>query len=53
MLLAPLSGAGEPGDVFAYLGTASNILFFGAIGWMGLILFTGRDASAEQPSRVR
>ena len=53
VLLAPLAGAGEPGDVFAYLGTASDILFFGAIGWMGLILFTGRYVSAEQPSRVR
>jgi hypothetical protein len=57
LLLAPLSEAGELGDVFgdvlAYLGTASNFLFFVAIAWMGLILFTGRDASAEQPSRVR
>jgi len=53
LLLAPLAEAGEPGDIFAYLGTASNILFFGAIAWMGLILFTGMDTSAEQPARVR
>lgn len=53
LLLAPLAGAGEPGDVFAYLGTASDILFFGAIAWMGFTLFARRDGSTEKPSRVR
>jgi hypothetical protein len=53
LLLNLLSGGGPPGGILPYVGTASDILFFGAIAWMGLILFTGKEASAEQPSRVR
>ena len=53
LLLNLLSGGGPPGDVLQYLGTASDILFFGAIAWMGFVLLAGRESSAEQPSRVR
>ncbi len=53
LLLSLLSGGGPPGVVLQYVGTASDILFFGAIAWMGFVLLAGRGSSAEQPSRVR
>ena len=53
LLLNLLSGGGPPGSVLLYVGTASDILFFGAIAWMGFVLLAGRESSAEQPSRVR
>ena len=31
----------------------STVVFSAAVAWLGSILFTGRDASAEQTSRVR
>lgn len=52
LLSLTLAGA-PPGGVLLYVGIVFDILFFGAIAWMGLIVFTGRGASAEQPSRVR
>ncbi len=53
LLLNLLRGGGPPGGVLPYVGTASDILFFGAIAWMGFVLLAGRGSSAEQPSRVR
>ncbi len=53
LLLSLLSGGGPLGVVLQYVGTASDILFFGAIAWMGFVLLAGRGSSAEQPSRVR
>ena len=50
LLLNLLSGGGPPSVLLYVVGTASDILFFGAIAWMGLVLLTGRDAAAEQPS---
>ncbi len=42
------------GAVLSFLPLPLSTAPFGvAVAWMGLILFTGRDASAEQPSRVR
>lgn len=49
-LLSLLAVGGPPSGVLSYLGTAFDILFFGAIAWMGFVLLTGRDAAAEQPS---
>ncbi len=42
------------GAVLSFLPLPLSTAPFGiAVAWLGLILFTGRDASAEQPSRVR
>ncbi len=42
------------GAVLAFLPLSlSTVLFGAAIAWLGFILFTGRDASAAQPSRVK
>jgi hypothetical protein len=53
LLLNLLSGGGPPSVLPYVLGTDSDILFFGAIAWMGFVLLAGRGSSAEQPSRVR
>ena len=53
LLLNLLFAGGPPGDVVQYLGTAADIIFFGAIAWMGFVLLAGIGSSAEQPSRVR
>lgn len=49
-LLSLLAVGGPPGGVLMYVGIVFDILFFGAIAWMGFVLLTGRDAAAEQPS---
>ena len=42
------------GAVLAGVPLSLSTVPFGiAVAWIGLILFTGRDASAEEPSRVR
>lgn len=42
------------GAVLSFLPLPLSTAPFGvAVAWLGLILFTGRDASGEQPSRVR
>ncbi len=42
------------GAVLSFLPLPLSTAPFGiAVAWMGLILFTGTDASAEQPARVR
>ncbi len=42
------------GAVLSFLPLPLSTAPFGvAVAWMGSTLFTGRDASAEQPSRVR
>ncbi len=42
------------GAVLSFLPLPLSTALFGvAVAWLGLILFTGRDASSEQPSRVR
>ena len=53
LLLNILSGGGPPSVLRYVVGTASDILFFGAIAWMGFVLLAGRGSSEEQPSRVR
>ncbi len=52
LLLLLLAGGGRPGGVLQYVATASDILFFGAIAWMGFVLLAGRETSAGGPSRV-
>ena len=42
------------GAVLAFFPLSlSTVVFGAAVAWLGSILFTGRDASAEQTSRVR
>ena len=42
------------GAVLAFFPLSlSTVVFSAAVAWLGSILFTGRDASAEQPARVR
>ncbi len=42
------------GAVLSFIPLPLSTAPFGlAVGWLGLTLFTGKDASAEQPSRVR
>ncbi len=52
-LLVNILSGGNPSRILLYVGTASDVLFFGAIAWMGFVLLAGRGSSAEQTSRVR